>query len=370
MKLAYYTDQVYLHGGIEKVLSQKLNYFANCTEVAEIHLITTEQKDNSFCYPIDQKVIQHDLAINYDRVRSYFHPINFLKVPKHIHKLKGILKSIQPDVLIVCNYAFDFYFIPFISKGIKTIKEYHSSRYYYMRDFPKASKFQKWMYKLNSYIEKKYSHIVTLNEDELNYYQSVNVVVIPNSIQLKSIETSNKRKQIILAAGRISQVKQFDHLILAWSFIAKKFPDWEVHIYGEGDEVLKNNLNLMILAQNVKNIYLKGATSGLESKMNEATIFAMTSQTECFPMVLLEALAYELPVISYDCPHGPKNILKNGEVGILVNPTNPEAFATRLEHFITDKEHRNDLASAGLIHVRQFSEAVIMQKWLLLFYSK
>ncbi len=367
IKIVYLTDQVYLHGGLEKVLAQKLNYFANCSEIAEVHLITTEQKNKKPCYAIDAKVIQHDLAINYHRAKSYFHPINFLKVPKHIQKVKKALKEIQPDVLIVCNYAFDFYFIPFITNGIKTIKEYHSSRYYYIKELPKAGFFQQWLFKLNTLIEQKYTYLVVLNAAEQQYYKSSNVQVIPNAIQLQKSFPTTERKKIILAAGRIAPVKQFDQLIKAWSVIENQFPDWEVHIYGDGDDRLVADLTAQMQELKLSNIFLKGATDQLPKKMQEASIYAMTSQTECFPMVLLEALSVGLPIISYDCPHGPATILNKGEVGLLVPPNEPETFAKKMAEIIKNKEQRDLLSIAGRRHVLQYSEEIILQKWLHLF---
>ena len=366
MKIVYYTDQVYLHGGIEKVLAQKLNYFSSFSNY-ELHLVTTEHKGKPYCYPISNIVLHHDLEINYDRSKSYFNPVNFKKVPKHIKRLKAKLDEINPDVLIVCNYAFDFYFIPFISSGIKTIKEFHSSRYYYIKELPKASVFKKLLYRINNWIENKYSHIVILNADEKKYYNSKHLEVIPNSIYKVKQKTEINRVKYIIAAGRIAPVKQFDHLIKVWSLIAKNFPDWQVHIYGGGDILLSKKLDKLIKKQEVPNIYLKGETDELSIKMQQASIYALTSATECFPMVLLESLACGLPIISYNCPHGPSNIIKNGEDGILVEPDNIHAFSQELAKLIKNEELRLKMSKSALNNMKRFDEKIIMQQWLNLF---
>ena len=368
MKIVYCTDQVYLHGGIEKVLAQKLNYLVlqpNC----EIHLITSEQKEKPFCYTISSKVMHHDLAINYDRTKSYFNPTNLKKVPEHIKRLKALLNEIKPDVLIVCNYAFDFYFIPFISSGIKTIKEFHSSRYYYIKELPQANIFNKIRYRINNWIEQKYSHLVVLNEDEQKYYSSNNIEVISNAVSYINIDSEIGRENIIIAAGRIAPVKQFDHLIKAWSLLAKDFPDWKVQIYGDGDEVLLGELNALIIELAVSNIQLMGATNNLDNKMEEAAIYALTSATECFPMVLLESLACGLPIVSYDCPHGPNNIITNNKDGILVAHNNIDAFAHKLMELMKDEDIRTKMGVNALNNVKRFEESKIMQHWLHLFKS-
>ena len=366
MKIIYYTDQVYLHGGIEKVLTQKLNYLAALPNF-EIHLITSEQKNKKFCYPISANVKHHDLAINYDRAKSYLSLVNLKKVPTHCIRLQKKIKEINPNVLIVCNYAFDFYFIPFICRGIKTIKEFHSSRHYYIKNLPKATIFSKWTYRINNWIETKYTHIVVLNKDEKKYYNANNIEIIPNAILNLKTNKTIQRKNTIIAAGRIAQVKQFDHLIKAWSIIAEKHPDWEVHIYGEGDTVILNKLKTLIETLNVPNIYLKEATNNLNVKMSEAAIYALTSATECFPMVLLESLACGLPIVSYNCPHGPKNIITNGEDGVLVQHNNVTAFANELAKLINNKELRGEMGEKALKNIKRFEENKIMQQWLNLF---
>jgi glycosyltransferase involved in cell wall biosynthesis len=333
----------------------------------EVHLITSEQKEKSFCYPISNRVKHYDLTINYDRSKSYFNLVNFKKVPKHIKRLKTKLNEIKPDVLIVCNYAFDFYFIPFISKGIKTIKEFHASRYYYIKALPKANFYSKFVYTVNNWIEQKYTHIVILNEDEKIYYKSNNIVVIPNAAISIKRSSAKVRDNIIIAAGRIAPVKQFDHLIKAWSLIAEKFPDWQVQIYGDGDDELTTLLKQLIQELKVSNIQLKGATSELTSKMQEASLYALTSATECFPMVLLESLACGLPIISYDCPNGPRNIISNGEDGVLVEHNNIEDFSKKLAKLIRDEQLRSTMVINTVKNVNRFEEQKVMSQWIQLF---
>ena len=369
MRIAYYTDQVYLHGGIEKVLAQKLNYLALYTN-HEVYLITTEQKGKKHCYHITDNIKHHDLGVNYIRSKSYFSLRNLEKVPKHIYRLREKLKKINPDVLIVCNYAFDFYFIPFICSGVKTVKEFHSSRYYYAKGLPNTSLFNKKIHQINNWVATKYNHLVLLNEDEKKYYHSDNLVVIPNAIAQNPKKEIIKRKNIIIAAGRIAPVKQFDHLIKSWALIAKKHPTWEVHIYGEGDKTLSKSLAVLIMSLNIPNIYIKGVTNILETKMHEASLYALTSATECFPMVLLEALNCGLPIISYDCPHGPRNIITNNKDGILITHNNITAFAKELSKLIDNTALRNKMKKNGLKNISRFNEENIMPKWLQLFKNK
>ena len=112
-----------------------------------------------------------------------------------------------------------------------------------------------------------------------------------------------------------------------------------------------------------------GATNNLDKKMEEAAIYALTSATECFPMVLLESLACGLPIVSYNCPHGPNNIITNNEDGVLVTHNNVEAFSHNLTNLIRDEKGRLNMQKNALQNVKRFEETNIMQQWLNLFKS-
>ena len=101
--------------------------------------------------------------------------------------------------------------------------------------------------------------------------------------------------------------------------------------------------------------------------MKNASIFALTSASECFPMVILEALSCGLPVISYDCPHGPRNIISNNKDGILINRNDIESFAEVLENVINNFELRKEMSVNAKRNIRRFDEITVMQNWIELF---
>ena len=368
MKIVYYTDQTYLHGGIERVLANKVNFWVN-EKGFETHIITSEQKGKLPCYDMADKVIFHDLAINYNRKISYFHPFNFSKVFKHFLLLKNKLKEINPDVVIVCNFAFDFYFVPFILPKITKIKEFHSSRYFedQLRNQNKSF-LKKIYYKINDYIESKYDYLALLTKHEKQYYKSNNTVVIPNPLTnfpKKHATLTNKK---VISAGRIAPVKGFEKLIRTWELVALKYPDWILEIYGEGEKGYVMSLQELISSLNLQNeVILCGSTDNMEEKMLNASIYAMTSLTECFPMVLLESLSCGLPVISFDCPNGPRNIIINNKDGLLVKNNNIDAFAIALITLMDDNELRCNMGAIGRLNIKRFESKIVMKIWEKLF---
>jgi|TARA_B110000902_G_C14286733_1_gene579095 glycosyltransferase involved in cell wall biosynthesis len=355
-------DQLYLHGGAEKIVSLKLNSFASI-EANKVFLVTTEQMNNAVVYPLDERVELIDLSINYDRKVSYFHPRNLIKSLKHFLKLRRKISELNGDVIISVSQTPDQYFLPFIDRTVPKVKEFHSSGYASLNFTKKGLKAKLF----NTY--EKYDSLVVLNKDESQYYPFDNVSIIPNFISQNSHNKpvdSGIRKRRIIAAGRVAEVKQFDHLIDAWSLLFEKYVDWSVEIYGDGEKDFVRNINNIIDAKSVKNISLMGATPELNRVMTESSVFAMTSSTECFPMVLLEAMSNGLPIISYDCPHGPRNII-NKNTGVLIDRNNPIKFAEGISLLIDNNENRESMAMRAKLSVEDYSEDIVMNKWRALF---
>jgi glycosyltransferase involved in cell wall biosynthesis len=369
MTIVYITDQIYLHGGIERVLANKVNYFVKELNY-EVHIITTEQKGHPPCYEIDSEVVLHDLAINYNRKKSYFNPVNFTKIPNHFISLKRKIKAINPNVIVVCNFAFDFYFIPYIYPQITKIKEFHSSRYFdFKKRLENKSLVSNAFNKINDYIESKYHYLVLLTPDEKDYYKSNNLIVIPNAIDVhtgKIANTANSKK--VISAGRIAPVKGFEKLILAWGLVVKKHPDWVLEIYGFGERDYVKTLENLISSLNMNNtIILCGSTNDIHEKMLESSMYVMTSETECFPMVLLESMSNGLPIVSFDCPNGPRNIFTNNVDGILVEQNNIEALVKAIMTLIEHPKKRMLFGENGQNNVAKFNTKSVMDCWVNLF---
>jgi glycosyltransferase involved in cell wall biosynthesis len=364
MRILFLTDQVYLHGGIEKVLSQKANYLANVSN-NEVFIVTYNQENKIPIYHFSDKIIFRDLCINYSVSESYFSGGNLKKIPKHIFALKKVFSTIKPDVIISSSYGPDFYFLPFIFSEIPKIKEFHSSRYFYSQN---NSTFKSKIFKkLNTFVEEKYSGIVVLNESEKEFYNNKNITIIPNPSE-KSVYRGDFRSKKIMAAGRISQVKKFDDLIVSFSNIKNDFPDWELHFWGEDYSGTQENLEEKIKELDVESqIKFKGITSDLKKEMQNYSIYGMTSESECFPMVLLEALSVGLPIISYDCPTGPKHILKNEKDSFLIPYKNLDIFTEKLKLLMSKENLREEMAKNGVENVQRFSMEIVMKNWKDLF---
>lgn len=364
MKVLFLTDQIYLHGGVEKVLSQKGNYLAAVSR-DEVTIITYNQQGRKPVYPFSEKIQMFDLGINYEISKSYFHPVNLKKISHHRNALEKILRLSQPDVIISCSFGPDFYFLPYLEKQIPKIKEFHGSRFFY--NSPTASNKKKFLRRLNRITEEKYDCIAVLNASEKQFYANNNIAVIPNPAEINA-ERSDGTSKKILAAGRISPVKNFGHLIEAFARLSTEFPDWELHFFGEDYLSTQQKLEAQVynlgLTEQVK---FQGVSSDLKKEMLNYSIYAMTSETECFPMVLLEALSVGVPIITYDSPTGPQHIVRNEEDSFLVPYENLDIFTAQLKTLMADENLRVQMGSAGRENVQRFSIDKVMQQWTDLF---
>lgn len=333
----------------------------------EVSIVTYNQKSKPSSYVFSSKIKFIDLGVDYLIGKSYFHPDNLKKIPGHKASLQTVIRELKPDVIISCSFGPDFYFLPFVGQDIPKIKEFHSSRFF--NDVNKKGTKGKLLQKLGHWLESKYESIVVLNKSEVEFYAGEKVSVIPNPAEILGNRADLTKKQI-LAAGRLAPVKNFADLIEAFYMINEDFPDWQLHFFGEDYNGTQNNLQEKITSYGLNSrIKFMGVTDDLKNKMLDYSIYAMTSETECFPMVLLESLSVGLPVVSYDSPTGPQHIVTDQEDGFITPYKNLTIFANHLKILMNDENLRKKMGESGLENVQRFSIDKVMHQWKDLFNS-
>lgn len=362
MRILFTTDQVYLHGGIEKVLAEKANHFADVYGY-DVYILTTEQKGNPPCYRLSEKVTLIDLAVNYERHKSYLSMANLKKILPHYTKLNKCIGKLNPNVIVSCNFAHDFYWLPFVYKRIPKFKEFHSSRFFTPKQRRHSSMLRRLKFTLDDFIESKFHTLLLLNPDELSFYASDNLQVIPNPIQPTEITATLVNKRAV-AAGRIAPVKGFDSLIRSWALVAAKAPEWQLDIYGDDYLNTQAKLQDLIVELGLQNhVRFAGTTSNMAATMADYSLYVMSSQTECFPMVLLESLSVGLPIVSFDCPTGPRHIVTDGQDGFLVDHQNVEALSDKILLLCQDAALRTTFGVNAKRNSTRFNTAHVMQQW-------
>jgi glycosyltransferase involved in cell wall biosynthesis len=170
-------------------------------------------------------------------------------------------------------------------------------------------------------------------------------------------------RNLILASGRLHKFKQFDLLMKAFCEIKDEHQNWDLVILGEGEE-RKNLENLLIDLKASNRIFLPGGVGNMSEWYQRADLFVLSSLVEGFPNVLLEAMSYELPCISFDCDTGPRDMIQDGINGVLINPQeNHGGLSKAIKKAIVDEPFRIKISNNSA-HIRdKYSVGSIMQKW-------
>ena len=171
---------------------------------------------------------------------------------------------------------------------------------------------------------------------------------------------------MVIAVGRYSYQKGFDRLISAWSKVCHEVDDWKLYLVGDGElrESLQQQINELNLSESV---VLGKAETDMLSVYQNASILAMSSHYEGLPMVLLEAQAVGLPIVSCACKCGPRDVVEDGVDGFLVEEGDVDALANRLLMLMKDEKLRKRMGAMAFSRSERYTEERIMKQWMDLF---
>lgn len=187
----------------------------------------------------------------------------------------------------------------------------------------------------------------------------VRVEALPNSVPDPALPTADGTAKVVVAAGRLVPVKRFDLIIEAFARVAAEFPDWQLRIYGKGEE--QERLRGLIERLGLwNNVFLMGAATPMEAEWVKGSIGVAASNFEPFGMTLVEAMRCGLPFVSTDCPYGPGEIIKDGEDGRLVPVGDSAAFGEALLGLVRDDELRRRMGRAALDNARRFAPGPVV----------
>lgn len=193
----------------------------------------------------------------------------------------------------------------------------------------------------------------------------VRVVRVPNAVPDPDTRRAGGAK-VVVAAGRLTRQKGFDLLVDAYAQVAHRYPDWQLHIYGSGEE--RGRLLAQILRLRLeRQVRLMGYSGTLSEQLSQAALYVMSSRVEGFPMVLLEAMAVGLPVVSFDCPNGPADLVRQGTNGLLVRPGDVGGLADALCTVMADPSRRARMGEAARAMAREYDIGRISHRWETLF---
>lgn len=367
MRILYVTDALAVWGGIERVLSDKMNYLVQKYGF-EVYVVTADQGDHPIPFPLDERVCVKDMNIRFHQQYNY-HGINRLlkyRELEHLYKdrLRSYIAEIKPNVISCIRDGYASAVLD-VKGTIPMIFESHAM--YRDVEFEKSTLLHRFIIYLKRRKFSKVDMLVALTQGDADDWKRVcnNVCVIPNVVHLnESGRYSDCKSNIAIFAGRFDLQKDFGTLVKVWSLVQQRHSDWFLDVYGNGE--LKPYFEKMVAEEKLK-IKFHPAVSDIFDKYIGSSMLLMSSLYEPFGLVLAEAMSCGLPVVAFDCPYGPADLINDGVDGFLVEDSKIDAFAERVCQLIEDEQQRVKMGKAAVSSVQRYRAEMIMPKWKQLF---
>lgn len=298
-----------------------------------------------------------------------FHHIQTKHILKYNRELNNFIKKVNPDIIINCDNGFKGSLLPYLIKtNIPLIYERHCSKNISAATFTERIKLKSSIF----FIEKsiyKYSNFIVLNAKEKKDWEGRNLKIIPNPLWFDKKDRSHpKNAQVAIAVGRHSFEKRYDKLIAIWSKVVEKHPDWILRIYGKENKRMA--MCKLVNTLSVKNnIEFYSPINDANEIYSEASMLLTTSESEAFGLVLVEAMAFGLPVVAFNGTSGTETLVENGVNGFLIEKNDSINYIEKVNLLIENEYLRNDMGENTRKSVERFDLDSIMMEWHNLFQS-
>ena len=375
MKIVYIFKSIALLAGMERILTDKINYLAEKNDM-ELFLITYEQSGHPLSFPLHPKVKHIDLDVRFYSTHghSLLKRVSMYSKMRKLFKkrLKDVISEINPEIIVTTTYSYPILdLIIKVSKTSKYILESHVAKSSVLKSNDFTNPIIKKIANIyDAYTLKqirKFDVLVTLtNDDQGSWGNITQTLVIPNFVKPYTSTTTSLDTHKIISVGRLHEQKGYDLLIKSWGYVHSQHPNWEIHIYGNGalKETLTNNIQEHHLQEC---FFIHPPTPTIHEEYSKYSFYVMSSRYEGLPMVLLEAMSHGLPCVSFNCPYGPSEIIKNREDGLLIENGDINALAEGICYLIEHEEERKQMSKRAKENIQRYSPEHIMKQWNELF---
>ncbi|WP_037585252.1 glycosyltransferase family 4 protein [Stenoxybacter acetivorans] len=352
MEIHFFIPDVNPLGGRERVVLETARLFIQ--QGHQVYLTSIESANHDTCtYDIPP-----NLSIQHLNFGKHTHR-RLLKIVYEIKLIFWLLKNIKSDRIYIStdvwsNLAFSVFRL-FRKNTI--IGCDHGA---YGTGGPKVN----WLKGIYRHL----NALVVLTEEDRNTYQQKNglnnVCVIPNALPFAAehLPLPDYAAKKIITLGRFAPIKGYDLLIREIKPVLRQYPDWQLYIVGKGE--MQQRLQDLIEAEQLQGqVILQAAVKEVIPEYLSASVYVCSSLKEGFPMTLLEAKSLGLPIVSYDCNHGPRHIIQHEQDGLLIPYRDAQQFAAALNRLLANETLREQLGKAGKHNAAAYTPANIYQKW-------
>lgn len=367
MRILYITDALAVWGGIERVLSDKMNYLVR-EYGYEVYVVTADQGAHPIPFPLDDRIHVMDLNI---RFHQQYHYTGLKRILKYReleqlfrNRLESYITEIKPDVISCIRDGYASAVLS-MKMPVPVIFESHAM----FRDvvFENSTLLHRFITYWKRRKLRTLDRLVTLTQGDADDWKRVcqHVCVIPNVVHLNdsgNYSQCNSKKAIFV--GRFDVQKDFGTMLKAWDLVQQRHPEWILNVYGNGE--LKSEFEELVAEQKF-NVEIHPAVPDIMEKYKESSMLLMSSLYEPFGLVLVEAMSCGIPVVAFNCPYGPADIIKDGTDGFLVEDRDIEAFADRVCQLMEDDDLRQQMGKSAILSAQRYKAEAIMPQWKSLF---
>ncbi len=368
MRILYIFRSIALWGGIERILVDKMNYLSDVYGM-DVFFLTYDQGTHPQTFKLSENIHYEDLNICFYRRYKYNVLTRLVLYKKMIlqyrRMLENRIKSINPDAIVTTTS--DHLDIIIKAKGhIPLIVESHSIC---IRTINGGKCFPLNMYCRYRFLRclAKVDVVVALTEGDAKEWRNIHpcVAVIPNFIHPHRSCVSNQNTKRAIFVGRFDYQKRAQDAISIWEKIRESHPDWVLDIYGDGDMLHEVSL----LASSIGGVCVHKPLDNIFVAYKNSSLLLSTSLFEPFGLVLPEAMSCGLPVIAFDCPYGPHDIIQEGVDGFVIENRNINQFVEKVCLLMDNHDLRVKMGEEGIKSSSRYIDNIIMPQWIRLFQS-
>ena len=360
-------------GGIEKAICSMANLFA---ERYEVEILSVYHMPDSPAFPLDERVkvtwLLDDIP-NRDEWHAALSAHSLPGIARESIRAARILRDKKRAVIKAIESAEDGVVITTRPEDNVLLSRYGKPGALKIAQLHQDHRFDKTLVKN---FQKDYGGVDVfalltpgLRDEVADMMRGNNAhtkcVYLPNFLEhFPENPDKYQREKTVLAVGRLHEVKRFELLIRLFAAVHAQFPDWKLRIVGEGEEREKLEATVRELqAEDYVNLTGKKDAAGVEEEMLRASVFAMTSRSEGFPFVLLEAQSCGLPVVAFDVRVGPGFVVQHGVNGYLAADMVYEDFCEKLASLMKNENLRREMSKAAIAHAAGFSRERVGEMW-------